>query len=132
MSSSSQRSGGSGRRSGAEAHDHGHDHGHVHHDAAAVRTQPVVLDLGENVGALVVYTDPELVGAEIEISPAGNDAERSHKQVLWRTVGPSTVAALVYDSLPAGEYTLWLAEGAELRNVRVTGGAVTELDRRSH
>ena len=131
MSSSSQRSGGLGRRSGAAAdRGHAHDHVHIHHDAVTARTQPVVLNLGDRVGALVVYTDNKLVGVEIDISPAGDDAERQHKQVLARTIGPVTVAALVYDNLPEGEYTLWLGDGAELRNVRVTGGAVTELDRR--
>jgi hypothetical protein len=103
------------------------DHLH-HHDAAEVRQQPVVLDLGNGVGALVVYTDPELVGAEIEISPAGKDAERRHKQVLWRGQGGSAIAALVYDRLPHGEYTLWQDGIARERNVRVCGGAVAELD----
>ena len=114
------RSGGTRRRSD-----------HHHHDAAEVRAQPVVLELGEGVGALVVYTDAELVGVEVEISPAGNDADRSHKQVLRRSMGGTTVAVLVYDHLAEGEYTLWLNGVAKERNVRVRGSAVAELDWRA-
>ena len=113
------RSGGNRRRS---------DHDHHHHDVDDVRVKPVVLELGEGIGALVVYTDPELVGVEVEISLTGNDADRSHKQVLRRSVGGSTVAALVYDNLAEGEYTLWLDDLARERNVSVRAGAVAELD----
>ena len=38
-----------------------------------VRAQPVVLDLGDGVGALIVHTGPELLGEEIDISPTGDD-----------------------------------------------------------
>jgi hypothetical protein len=105
------------------------DHDH-HHEASEVRVQPVVLDLGEGIGALVVYTDPEFVGVEVEISPTGCDTERSHKQVLLRSAGSSTVAALVYDNLREGEYTLWHNGVAKERTVRVPGGEVAELDLR--
>jgi hypothetical protein len=101
---------------------------HHHHHVDEVRAQPVVLDIGGDVGALLVYTDPELLGVEVEISPAGDDAARQHKQVLMRAVGHTNVAVLVYDNLPEGVYTLWLGGVAKARNVRVAGGAVAELD----
>ena len=47
-----------------------HGLSHVHCDPASVRTQPVVLDVGGGIGALIVYTDPERLGLEVEISPA--------------------------------------------------------------
>ena len=50
--------------------------------------QPVVLDLGDGVGALIVHTDPELLGDEVDISPAGDDGHRQHKQVLRRRWEP--------------------------------------------
>lgn len=108
---------------------HDHDH-HHHHDSAEVRARPVVLDLGEGMGALIVRTDPELLGAEIEISPTGDDSRREHKQVLRRVLGREVATVLVYDNLPEGEYTLWLDECAPVRGVRVEGGQVAELDRR--
>ena len=106
------------------------DQTHHHHDAAGVRAQPVVLDLGEGIGALIVRTDPELLGVEIEISPARDDHERQHKAVLERAMGAETASVLVYDNLPEGDYTLWLDGRPWARGVHVAGGAVAELDRR--
>ena len=111
--------------------DHSHDHGadgHVHHAPDGVRSGPVVLDLGPGFGALIVHTAPELLGVEVEISPAGEDETRQHKQVLRRTLGRSTATVLVYDNLPEGDYTLWLDEDDPIRGVRVSGGDVAELD----
>ena len=110
------------------ARPHGHVHRHHHHDAGAVRSQPVVLDLGAGTGALVVRTDPILSGLEVEISPAGRDGERRHKQVLERALGDGTAHVLVYDGLAAGDYTLWLDGVALVRGVPVRGGEVAELD----
>ena len=102
-----------------------------HHAAAGVRSQPVVLDLGDGVGALVVHTGPELLGVEIEISPSGKDGEREHKQVLQRSAGAAVATVLVFDNLQEGEYTLWHEGVAKARGVRVSSGAVTELDWRN-
>ena len=91
------------------------------------RTEHVLLDLGPGVGALVLHTGAELHGSEIEISPAGRDAERSHKQVHERPVAGRPLYAAVFDRLPAGDYTLWL-DGRPLRHdVAVAGAAVTDI-----
>jgi hypothetical protein len=108
-------------------HDHDHHH-HHHHDSTDVRSQPVVLDLGDGIGALIVHTGPELLGVEVEISPAGADGNRQHKEVLQRSLGPATVNVLVYDNLPEGAYTLWVDDVAWARNVRIESGSVAELD----
>lgn len=102
---------------------------HHHHDVRELRAQPVVLDLGEGVGALIVRTGPELLDEEIEISPAADDGARQHRAVLLRALGTETAPVLVYDGLAEGDYTLWL-EPAERRGIRVAGGAVAELDLR--
>lgn len=107
----------------------GHSHSQVedhHHHASDIRSQPVVLDLGDGIGALIVYTGPELLGVEVEISPAGDDTTRQHKQVLQRTMGTEVVNVLVYDNLAEGEYTLWRGE-TPTRGVHVAGGSVAEL-----
>ena len=86
-----------------------------------------MLDLGPGVGALVLHTDASLHGAEIEISPAGADDARSHKQVHERPAGGRPLYAAVFDCLPAGEYTLW-HEGRPLRrDVAVAGATVTDI-----
>jgi hypothetical protein len=105
-------------------------HHHHHHDAHEVRAQPVVLDLGDGIGALIVHTDPELLGVEVEISPSGDDGDRQHKEVLRRSVGRETATVLVYDNLPEGSYTLWLEGEPWARDVQVADGRVAELDRR--
>ena len=101
----------------SRSHDHAthdHDHAHDHHTAAhRPHEEAVVLEIGEELGALVVYTDPSLLHTEIEISPEGDDADRSHKDVLERVVGGRSLYAAVFDKIPAGTYTLW-HEGAAL------------------
>jgi hypothetical protein len=86
-----------------------------------------MLDLGPGVGALVLHTDADLHGREIEISPAGRDEERSHKQVHERPVAGRPLYGAVFDSLLAGDYTLWLDDRPLRRHVAVAGGAVTDL-----
>ena len=104
-----------------------HDHPH-HHDSTVTRAQPVVLELGDGIGALIVHTDPELLGIEVEISPADDDGARDHREVLRRRAGQRETCALVFDSLAEGAYTLWVDDVARARDVRVASGAVTELD----
>jgi hypothetical protein len=103
-------------------------HNHHHHDALEVRGGPVVLDLGEGIGALIVRTDPELLGLEVEISPSRDDGDRQHKEVLRRAMGRDTACVLVYDNLAEGDYTLWVEGEPWTRGVHVDGGRVAELD----
>jgi hypothetical protein len=126
-----------------EHHTHDHTHGdhshepHSHephsHEQYADRPHPeyVVLEIGGDLGALIVYTDPELHGVEIEISPTGEDGTRSHKDVLERSLGGRPAFSAVFDQIKDGSYTLWVADVARARDVRVAGGTVAELDWRS-
>ena len=98
-----------------------------HDHSTDARPEHVMLDLGPGVGALVLQTDADLHGAEIEISPAGRDEERSHKQVHERPVAGRPLYGAVFDRLPAGEYTLWLDDRPLRRDVAVAGAAVSHL-----
>jgi hypothetical protein len=100
------------------------------HENYAARAHPeyVVLDIGDHLGALIVYTDAELHGTEVEISPSGDDSDRSHKDVLERGVGDRAAFTAVFDRLPEGSYTLWTNGHARARGVAVAGGGVAELD----
>jgi hypothetical protein len=104
-------------------------HAHPHENYSA-RKHPefVVLDIGERVGALIVHTDPEMHGLEVEISPAGDDRDRSHKDVLERNVEGQPAFTAVFDALRAGTYTLWCADEARSRGVQIRGGQITEVD----
>jgi hypothetical protein len=90
--------------------------------------EPVVLEIGGELGALVVYTDPDLHGSEIEISRGSEDDRRSHKDVLNRPVNGRPIYAAVFDQLSEGSYTVWAGGVPTARDVAVTGASITELD----
>jgi len=100
------------------------------HENYAARPHPeyVVLDIGDDLGALIVHTDAALHGSEIEISPDGADHDRSHKDVLERAIGGRAAFTAVFDRLAEGSYTLWTEGVPRVRGVQVAGGAVAELD----
>ena len=98
--------------------------GHQH----TVKGENVVLDIGGDVGALVIYTDPQLSGQEIEIRRTGDDGPKAHTEVHPRRLGDAGVHAAVFAALIAGEYDLWPPGVAGPVSVRIDGGRVTELD----
>jgi hypothetical protein len=114
-------------------HDHDHAGGHAHGEEPASRPHPefVVLDIGDDVGALIVHTDAALVGAEVEISRAGDDGRRSHKDVLERSANGRPAYTAVFDGLTEGAYTLWTQDVARQRNIVISGGEIAEVDWRS-
>jgi hypothetical protein len=106
-------------------------HGHAQpREGYSLRKHPefVVLDIGHDVGALIVHTDAHMHGMEVEISHSGDDRQRSHKEVLERRTGEDPAFTAVFDGLPVGTYTLWLNGRARARGVRVAGGAISQLD----
>ncbi len=100
------------------------------HEHYAARSHPefVVLELGSGFGALIVHTEADMHGVEVEISPAGDDEHRSHKEVLERVAGGCPAYTAVFDRVPAGEYTLWVKGNARARHVTVDDGLIAELD----
>jgi len=101
----------------------------VERSQTSAQVGSAVLDIGEDIGALIIYTRPELLGAEIEVSPSGA-SYRVHAAVLERRAGAGTVFAALFLALPADRYTVWC--DAPTANVAtVAGGQVAELDWRS-
>lgn len=100
------------------------------HDGEPDPDARVVLDIGADVGALVLYAPKDLAGAEVEVSIATDPgAARTHAIVRERRIRPcastsSSVFAAVYPGLPAGTYTIWRDASAPAGTVQVTGGAV--------
>lgn len=103
------------------------------HEHYSARRHPefVVLEIGSGLGALIVQTDAAMHGAEVEISPEGDDARRAHKEVLERLVGGSPAYTAVFDRLQAGDYTLWVDGVPRARGVTIADGAIAELDWRT-
>ena len=89
----------------------------------------LMLDIGGDVGALVVHVGPELDDREIEVSPAGTPAgHRTHTVVHEHG---RAVFAAVFVELHAGRYTLRHPDDDNVwGEVRVEGGRIAELDRR--
>ena len=86
----------------------------------------VVMELGADIGALVLYTPPGLDGEEIEISRDDEPGHaRTHSQVRPRPLPGETVYAAVYPGLRAGCYTIWRDERTPAATVSVTGGQVS-------
>jgi hypothetical protein len=91
------------------------------------RQSAVVLDIGGDIGALILHTGAEDDDAEIDISP-GTDptAPRSHNQVHPRRAPSGTVYCAVYPSLAAGDYTIWRDATTPEATVTIHGGQITE------
>lgn len=116
---------------------------------------PVLLDIGGDVGALVVTMPPETADLEVEIRPAGASAGRAghdhhhhphrhdhdhphahdhaspypHVGVVGRPTADGTHYSLVYPAVTAGDYELCPIPGDEVvLTATVVGGEVTELD----
>jgi hypothetical protein len=86
----------------------------------------VVMELGADIGALVLYTPAGLNDREIEISRDDHPgAPRAHSQVRPRHMAAVTTYAAVYPGLRAGQYTIWRDEHSPGASVTVAGGQVT-------
>jgi hypothetical protein len=83
-----------------------------------VSTGHAVLNIGHNVGALVIYTDAEL-------SPKGNDALRTHTEVLERRANGDATYAALFLALTEGDYNIWSIPD---QSITVVGGSVAEVD----
>jgi hypothetical protein len=96
----------------------------------------VLLDIGGDVGALVVVTPQPMLGREVEIAPAGEAFEptdrhchRPHVAVVWRPVAGGEVASLVFPALASGRYALAEKGTSQVRLVvDIRGGEVTATE----
>jgi hypothetical protein len=86
----------------------------------------VVLELGRDVGALVLEAPAALLGREIEISPAGGAvaAGRTHSLVRERRTAAGTSYAAVYPGLAGGRYVIWRPGHTSVGEVTIDGGRV--------
>lgn len=108
---------------------------------------PVLLDIGGDVGALVVRMPEWLIDAEVEIRPMGTTTAQGahqhagepgsgqdhvhhpHVAVVPRATPAGLVPSLVYPEVSAGSYELFpLPDGPVGLAVSVTGGRVTQAD----
>ncbi|SCL19584.1 hypothetical protein GA0070624_1792 [Micromonospora rhizosphaerae] len=101
---------------------------HARHGHGPSQSGSVLLHLGGNSGALIIYTGRELRGREIEISRADRAAgPRSHSAVRERHVRDGVLHSAVYPDLEAGLYTVWWDDHTPAGAVTVRGGAIAEF-----
>jgi hypothetical protein len=93
---------------------------------AADLSRGVLLEIGGDIGALVVHTTEALLGTEVQVSPATAGRNRVHAVVHERQAGGRRVFAAVFPSLGQGDYVVWDGQ-RRLARVRVIGGKVTEV-----
>jgi hypothetical protein len=93
-----------------------------------VHPETVVLDIGQDVGALIIYTVPELRGREIEVSPRGSDRKRVHVEVLERRINGVPVFAAVFPGLRVGHWDIWDKGPSPSASVAIVGGEVATVD----
>jgi hypothetical protein len=99
-----------------------------------VRPHPehVVLDLGGEIGALIVHADPDQHDLQIEICPSGQEGgKREHQHILERPINGRTMYAAVFGGLREGTYTLLTHDAVRTRDVLIEGGTVTAVDWRT-
>ncbi len=95
---------------------------------ARAHPEPVVLDIGGDIGALIVYGTADLIDTPVEVSAAGSDDEKFHQHILERPMPDGTSYAAVFDKITQGTYTLWLHGKPRVRDFRITGGEVAQVD----
>jgi hypothetical protein len=106
-----------------DSHD-GHDHAHVE-VAPSVPSRAVVIDVGEHTGALVLSSNEERAGIEVEIHPVSRPEARTHVWVLPREGRDGVVYAAIFPSLASGDYAILDVDGSIARVVSVPANQVT-------
>jgi hypothetical protein len=122
---------------------------------AGFSLEDAVLDIGGDIGALILYTDAEHNGREIELSPVdeGDDehahdqahehphghgpehehahVQRTHTAIHERRAGGHVTYAGLYPELRAGRYRIWTDDSSLRQRVTIVGGEVAEVDWRA-
>jgi hypothetical protein len=102
---------------------------HAHHHATGpTGAGTVVLELGGDIGVLILHAPAELHGQEIEISKSSpGDLHRTHALIRERHTSSGRSFAAVYPGVPAGEYTIWADPGTPAGTVTIVGGEVSSF-----
>jgi hypothetical protein len=96
--------------------------------AVRVHTEHAVLDIGDDIGALIIHFRRELRGRQIDVSPKGCTWQRIHTDVLERRTNGCSVFAALFLSLPAEDYIIWGDSSRPVGEITITGGQVAEVD----
>ncbi len=90
-----------------------------------------VLDIGDDIGALVVFMDDATEGTELFLRPEGERASTVHTGVWTRQHRGGHVTAAVFGELVEGSYWVLDADGSDRCSVEIRGGELTQVDVRA-
>lgn len=93
-----------------------------------LHTGYAVVDIGEEVGALIIYFRPEMHGQQIDLSPREREWQRIHTDVLERRVSRNSVFAALFCALPAGDYVIWGKGSEPIGEVTIVSGQIIEIN----
>jgi hypothetical protein len=88
--------------------------------------QGVLVDVGFDAGALIVYADAACLGREVWLSRRG-ELTRIHVEILERSTRAEHVYAAVFPSLRGGEYEIWVGNANPAAEVTIVAGEVLEV-----
>ena len=91
----------------------------------------VLLDIGGDVGAVVVYLGDQVDDDELEIQPVGDPAGRFHTGIHPRAVDGEVVPVAVFPAVRTGRYELLDDHGHPFAELSATGGEVRTIDLRA-
>jgi hypothetical protein len=84
----------------------------------------VVLDIGNDVGALVLHTSRQWLGHEIDLVPDDWSLPHTHSAVRERRSPSGSTFAAVYPQLHEGGYAI----AGSSQRFTIAGGRVTEIE----
>jgi hypothetical protein len=89
----------------------------------------LVLDIGGDIGALIIYADEACLGSEIDLTPVGVlRSHHLHTMVRRRRATNKDIVAGLYPEVPEGTYTVWgLDDSGPIGEVTIMGGHVSEF-----
>jgi hypothetical protein len=85
-----------------------------------------MVNIGGDIGALIIHTDSRWHGYEIEVSRVAAPEERVHAAVRARNLPGSVSFCVLIDALREGSYLIWQDAVEPLARVDVRGGSVAE------
>ncbi|HEX7733790.1 MAG TPA: hypothetical protein VF458_02970 [Ktedonobacteraceae bacterium] len=96
-----------------------------------VHTEYAVVDIGKEIGALIIYCQPQMRGRQIEVSLRGREWQRTHTDVLERQANQRPVFAALFLALVEGDYVIWGNSPDPIGEVTICGGQVAEINWRN-
>ena len=88
------------------------------------------MDIGGDIGGLIVRLNESLEGSELPIEFAEDPQRDIHTGVWRRSIGGETVVVAVYPELRMGSYRIHAGKDHGAAHLQITGGQVADLDLR--